>query len=164
MQNHLEGPGRGRWRLRLLGTLLLGLWLGSCAAVALLPVLARGGQETRTDRAFQVLFAALFALLGLLIVLTERQLRQIGWSRAPVSLARLLFASASSFTFWVGLALFGLALARLELPAEAGALNVGFWVIAVGWVLGEGGLLVRLFLRPRRARAPGRAAGEEPGD
>ncbi len=161
MQDHPEQRRRGRWPLRMVGTLLLGLLLVSCGALALIPIFAPdASHETQTDRAFQVLFAALFALLGLLLLLTERQLRQIGWSRAPVSLLRLLFTSRASFTFWVGLALFGVALARLRLPAQAGALNVGFWGLAGFWLLGEVVLTARLFLRPRRARAPGRDAGE----
>jgi hypothetical protein len=160
MQDHPERARRGRWPLRAVAALLVGLLLCSCGALALIPVLALGAsRETQTGRAFQVLFAALFALLGLLILLTERQLRQMGWSRAPVSFARLLFASVSSFTFWVGLALFGLALARLELPAQAGALNTAFWAIVLFWLIGEVAMMVRFFLRPRRARAPGRDEG-----
>jgi formate-dependent nitrite reductase membrane component NrfD len=165
MQAHPERPGRRRWPLRVVGAALVGLLLCSCGAMALLPVLAGGGHETQTDHAFQVLFAALFALLGLLLLLTERQLRQIGWSRSPVSLARLLFTSRASFTFWVGVALFGVALARLEFPAQAGALNVGFWALAAFWLLGEVAITALFLLRPRRVRAPGRdAGGGEPGD
>jgi formate-dependent nitrite reductase membrane component NrfD len=162
MQGHHAQPPRGRWPVRVLGTLLVGLLLCSCGALALIPLFAQSARhETQTDRAFQVLFAALFALLGLLILLTERQLRQMGWSRAPVSLARLLFTSLSSFTFWVGLALFGLALARLMLSAQADALNTAFWTVAGFWLVGEAAITARMFLRPRRARAPGR--DEEPG-
>jgi len=103
------------WPLRLIvSALIVGLLLCSCAALALIPIFsARSPQETQTDHAFQVLFAALFALLGLLLMLTERQLRQRGHLRAPVSFAHLLFTTASGLTFWTGLALFGIALARL---------------------------------------------------
>lgn len=161
MQDHPERRRRGRWPLRVVGALLLGLLLVSCGAMALIPLFAGdASHETQTDRAFQVLFAALFALLGLLLLLTERQLRQMGWSRAPISLLRLLFTSRASFTFWVGVVLFGVALARLRLPAQAGTLNVVFWAVVGAWLLGEVLLIARLFLRPRRARAPGRDVGE----
>lgn len=153
---------RLRWPLRLIvSALIVGLLLCSCAALALIPVFsARSPQESQTDHAFQVLFAALFALLGLLLVLTERQLRQRGWARAPVSFAHLLFTSASGLTFWTGLALFGIALARLEAPAAADPLNILFWAIAGFWLLAEILLNARYLLRPRRARAPGREPDE----
>src|SRR5690242_4938533 len=129
MQAQPERPRR-RWVLRVVGALLVGLLLCSCGALALIPLLARHAPDTQMDRAFQVLFAALFTLLGLLLLLTERQLRQRGWSRSPVSLARLLFASRASLTLWVGVALFGVALARMNLSAQAGVLNIAFWAIA----------------------------------
>ncbi len=162
MQAHPERSPRGRWPLRVLGALLVGLLLCSCGALALIPLFAqRASHETQADRAFQVLFAALFTLLGALLLFTERQLRQRGWSRAPISLVRLLFTSRASFTFWMGLALFGVALARLRLSTQADALNVAFWAIAAFWLIGEAVMIARVFLWPRRARAPGRDA--EPG-
>lgn len=152
---------RFRWPLRLIvSALIVGLLLCSCVALALIPIFEAGGQETQTDRAFQVLFAALFALLGALLMLTERQLRQRGWAQAPISLTHLLFTTASGLTFWVGLALFGIALARLEAPAVANPLNILFWSVVGLWLLAEIVLNARYLLRPRRARAP----GLEPGD
>ncbi len=149
---------RLRWSLRLIvSALTVGLLLCSCLALALIPIFAAAsGQETQTDRAFQVLFAALFALVGLLLLLTERQLRQRDRARAPVSVAHLLFATPSGLTFWTGLALFGIALARLEAPAAADPLNIAFWVTAGFWLLAEIILNARHLLRPRRVRAPGR--------
>lgn len=153
---------RFRQSLRLIvSALIVGLLLCSCAALALVPIFAIGSrQETKTDHVFQVLFAALFALLGLLLVLTERQLRLRGWSRTPVAFVHLLFTTASGLTFWTGLALFGIALARLEAPAIASPLNILFWAVAVLWLLAEAILNARYLLRPRHARAPTRE-GEE---
>jgi threonine/homoserine/homoserine lactone efflux protein len=143
-----------RW---LVSALIVGLLLCSCAGLALTPIFAaNAGHETQTDHAFQVLFAGLFALLGLLLMLTERQLRQRGWSRAPVSFVHLLFTTPSGLTFWTGLALFGIALARLEAPTVADPLNILFWATAGLWLLAEIVLNARYLLRPRRARAPGR--------
>jgi hypothetical protein len=151
-------PPRFRRPLRLiLSALIVGLVLSTCVALALIPILAIGSpHETQTDRAFQVLFAALFALLGLLFMLTERQLRQRGPARNRVSFARLLFATASGLTFWAGLLLFGIALARLNIPAAADPLNIIFWSAAGLWLLTELILNARALLLPRRARAPGR--------
>ncbi len=151
-------PLLSRHALRLIvGALAVGLLLSSCAALALVPIFAaHTQQESQTDHAFQVLFAALFALLGILLMLTERQLRQQGWSRAPVSFGTLLFTTPSGLTFWTGLALFGIALARLEAPAAADPLNISFWALAALWLLAEIVLNTRHLLRPRRARAPGR--------
>ncbi|HEY7356880.1 MAG TPA: hypothetical protein VH590_10450 [Ktedonobacterales bacterium] len=141
----------------LMSALIVTLLLGSCTALALIPIFAVGSRhETQTDHAFQVLFAGLFALLGLLLMLTERQLRQRGRLPAPVSFVRLLFTTASGLTFWTGVALFGIALARLEAPAVADPLNIAFWAIAGCWLLAEIALNARHLLRPRRARAPGR--------
>lgn len=134
---------------------MLALLVGSCVTLALVPALS-SGQDSPTSRAFQVLFSALFALLGVLLMLTERQLRQLGWSRSPVSFARLLFTTASGLTFWTGLALLGIALARLEAPTAALPLNILFWSVAGLWLLLEIVLTALHLLRPRRARAPGR--------
>ncbi len=158
-----EEPGPPfRRSLRLVaGTLIVGLAICTCVALALIPLFAISSpHETRTDHAFQVLFAALFALMGLLLTLTERQLRQRDHRRAPVSFVRLLFTTTFGLTFWAGLALFGLALAQLEAPAVAGPLNVAFWAVAGLWLVTEIALNARYLLRPRRARAPGRRAGE----
>jgi glucan phosphoethanolaminetransferase (alkaline phosphatase superfamily) len=178
MKGHLEGAmatmrqspdprqaqpaPRFRRALRLIiGALIVGLLLCSCLALALVPLFAIGSrQETSTDHAFQVLFTALFALLGLLFLLTERQLRRRDRLQAPLSFTRLLFATASGLTFWTGLALFGLALARLEAPAVAGPLNIVFWAVVALWLLAEIILNARHLLRPRRARAPGRELEE----
>ncbi len=141
----------------VVGGLALALLVGSCVVLALTPFLA-SDQESADSRAFQVLFSALFALLGLLLMLTERQLRQIGWPHASVSLARLLFTSASGLTFWTGLALLGIALARLEAPAYASPLNVLFWSVVGLWLLAELLLTVGHLARPRRVRAPDRDA------
>lgn len=159
-----QGPPAPRFRRTLrsiMSALIVGLILCSCILLALIPIFAIGSRhETQTDHAFQVLFAGLFALLGLLLMLTERQLRQRGHLRAPISFAHLLFITPSSLTFWTGLALFGIALARLEAPTVAGPLNIAFWSIAGLWLLAEIGLNVRHLLRPRRARAPGRDVEE----
>jgi len=154
-----RNPMRSRQAVRLLvGALIVGLLLCSCAALALIPLFAaRAPQESQTDHAFQALFAALFALLGVLLMLTERQLRQQGWSRSPVSFGALLFTTPAGLTFWTGLALFGIALARLEAPAAADPLNMLFWALAALWLLAEVILSLR---RPGRARAPGREPGE----
>jgi hypothetical protein len=150
-------------RVRLVvSALILGLVLASCAALALIPITAAVSGRPETGSAFQALFAALFALLGLLMLLTERQLRQRGWSRAPVSFVTLLFTTPSGLTFWTGLALFGLALAGLEAPAYAGPLNIAFWALAGFWLLIELALNARHLLRPGRAHAPGRDDGEAP--
>lgn len=156
MQEHPDrAPGR-RFPLRLLvGGLTLALLVGSCVALALIPALA-SGQDSPRSRAFQVLFSALFALLGVLLMLTERQLRQLGWSRSPVSFIRLLFTTTSGLTFWTGLALLGIALARLEAPAASAPLSILFWAVAGLWLLLEIILTALHLLRPRRARAPGR--------
>lgn len=155
-----EQTYRRRSLLRVVvSAVVVALLLGSCVALALVPVLA-SGQDSVTSRAFQVLFSSLFALLGLLLLLTERQLRQVGWSRSPVSFARLLFTTAAGLTFWTGLALVGVALARLEAPAQAGPLNILFWAVAGLWLLLEVLLTALHLLRPRRAHAPGREAGE----
>jgi hypothetical protein len=147
---------RRRFPLRLLvGGLILALLMGSCITLALAPAFS-SGQDSPHSRAFQVLFSALFALLGLLLALTERQLRQIGWSRSPASFARLLFTSGAGLTFWAGLALLGIALARLTAPAVASPLNILFWSVAGLWLLLEITLTALHLLRPRRARAPGR--------
>lgn len=139
----------------------MGLVLSSCVALVLIPILAiRSQHETSTDRAFQVLFAALFALVGLLLMLTQRQLRQRGPARPPISFARLLFTTASGLTFWAGLLLFGIALTRLEAPTVAAPLNIFFWSVAGLWLLAELILNARALLRPRRARAPGREIDE----
>ena len=166
MQEHPErGPAqtrapRRRFPLRVLvGGLTLALMIGSCVALALIPALA-SNQDSPTSRAFQVLFSALFALLGLLLMLTERQLRQLGWSRSPVSFVRLLFTTVSGLTFWTGLALLGIALARLEAPAASAPLGILFWSVAGLWLLLEIILTALHLLRPRRARAPGREIGE----
>ena len=158
MQEHPDrGPApRRRFPLRLLVSgLTLALLVGSCVALALVPALA-SGQDSPRSRAFQVLFSALFALLGVLLMLTERQLRQIGWSRSPVSFIRLLFTTTSGLTFWTGLALLGIALARLEAPAISAPLSILFWSVAGLWLLLEIILTALHLLRPRRARAPGR--------
>ncbi|HEY7349558.1 MAG TPA: hypothetical protein VH599_14680 [Ktedonobacterales bacterium] len=140
----------------IISALIVGLLLCSCAATALVPVfVASSPQETTTDHAFQVLFTALFVLLGLLLLLTERQLLRRSWPRTPVSFARLLFTTASGITFWTGLVLFGIALARLTAPAVADPLNIAFWAVAALWLLTEIILNARHLLRPRRARAPG---------
>ncbi len=156
MQEYPDRAPRHRFPLRFaVGGLALALLMGSCAALALVPALS-SGQDSPRSRAFQVLFSALFALLGVLLMLTERQLRQLGWSRSPVSFARLLLTTASGLTFWTGLALLGIALARLEAPAVAAPLNIVFWSVAGLWLLLEIALNVLHLLRPRRARAPGR--------
>jgi hypothetical protein len=156
MQEHPDRAPRHRFPLRfVVGGLALALLVGSCVAFALVPALS-SGQDSPRSRAFQVLFSALFALLGVLLMLTERQLRQLGWSRSPVSFARLLFTTASGLTFWTGLALLGIALARLEAPAVSSPLNILFWSVAGLWLLLEIALNVLHLLRPRRARAPGR--------
>src|SRR5215813_1787237 len=109
-------PGQPAPRIRqplriVASTLIVGLVLCTCLMLALVPVFALGSQqETQTDHAFQVLFAALFALLGLLLMLTERQLRRRGRPAAPVSFVRLLFTTTSGLTFWAGVALFSIAL------------------------------------------------------
>jgi hypothetical protein len=137
--------------------LIAGLLLCSCGALALIPIFAATSQqETPTDHAFQVLFAALFTLLGLLLMFTERQLRQRALGLAPISFVRLLFTSPFGLTFWTGLALFGIALVRLAVPAIASPLNILFWATAGLWLLAEIALNARYLLRPRRARAPGR--------
>ncbi|SRR5579885_903373 len=159
-----QGPPAPRFRRTLrsiISALIVGLILCTCILLALIPIFAIGSRhETQTDHAFQVLFAGLFALLGLLLMLTERQLRQRGYLRAPVSFAYLLFTTASGLTFWTGLALFGIALARLEAPAIAGPLNIAFWSIAGLWLLAEITLNALHLLRPRRARAPGQELDE----
>jgi hypothetical protein len=153
----LPAPRFRRLLRPLISALVVTLMLSSCVALALIPLFAIGSRhETQTDHAFQVLFAGLFALLGLLLMLTERQLRQRGHLRARVSFVHLLFTTASGLTFWTGLALFGIALARLEAPAVAGPLNIAFWSIAGLWLLAEIALNALHLLRPRRARAPGR--------
>jgi hypothetical protein len=139
--------------------LVVALLLGSCVALGLIPALA-AGQDSPRSHAFQLLFSALFALLGLLVLLTERQLRRAGWSRSPVSFVRLLFTTTAGLTFWAGLALVGIALARLEAPASAGPLNIFFWSVAGLWLLLEIILTALHLLRPRRAQAPGRDAGD----
>jgi hypothetical protein len=153
-----EPPARQqRRRLRFtMSALIVGLMIASCIAVTLIPLLAAPGQESQIDRAFQVVFAALFTLLGLVLVLTERQLRRRGWPHRPPPLARLLFASLSGLTFWTGLALMGIALARLEAPAAAGTLNSVFWAVVGLWLLAQLLFNGRRLMRPRRARAPGR--------
>ncbi len=153
-----EPPARQqRRRLRFtMSALIVGLMIASCIAVTLIPLLAAPGQESQIDRAFQVVFAALFTLLGLVLVLTERQLRRRGWPHRPTPLVRLLFASLSGLTFWTGLALMGIALARLEAPAAAGTLNSVFWAVVGLWLLAQLLFNGRRLMRPRRARAPGR--------
>jgi threonine/homoserine/homoserine lactone efflux protein len=149
---------RARQRLRvIIQTLIVGFLFCSCVGLALIPIFyaVSARQETQTDRAFQVLFAGLFALLGLLFMLTERQLRQRGRVLAPFSFARLLFTTASGLTFWAGIILFGLALIRLEVPTLAEPLNIFFWAVVGLWLLAEIILNARALLRPRIARAPG---------
>ncbi len=149
---------RARQTLRfILRTLIVGFLLCSCVGLALIPIFLAVGarQETQTDRAFQVLFAGLFALLGLLFLLTEHQLRRRGRALAPFSFFHLLFTTASGLTFWTGLILFGLAIIRLEVPAAAEPLNILFWAVVGLWLLAEIILNARALLRPRIARAPG---------
>lgn len=149
---------RFRPALRLIvSASIVGFLVCSCIGLALVPVFFTIGshQESQTDRAFQVLFAGLFMLLGLLFMLTERQLRRRDRAQPPISLARLLFATTSGLTFWAGLLLFGIALARLEAPIVANPLNILFWAIVGLWLLVEIILNLHAFLRPRRARAPG---------
>ncbi|HLV98765.1 MAG TPA: hypothetical protein VKT82_08835 [Ktedonobacterales bacterium] len=144
---------------RFVSTLIVGLVLCTCVALALIPIFAiRSPHQTQTDHAFQVLFAALFTLMGLLLTLTERQLRRRDRARAPVSFPHLLFTTTFGLTFWAGLALFGIALAQLEAPAAAGPLTIAFWAVAGCWLLAEIVLNARYLLRPRRVRAPGRRA------
>jgi hypothetical protein len=94
--------------------------------------------------------------MGLLLTLTERQLRRRDRARAPISFIHLLFTTTFGLTFWSGLALFGLALAQLEAPVAAGPLSVAFWTVAGCWLLAEIILNARYLLHPRRVRAPGR--------
>ena len=153
-----EPAPRFRRLLRLIiSALIVGLVLSTCVALVLIPILAIGSRhETSTDRAFQVLFAALFALVGLLLMLAQRQLRRRGPARPPISFTRLLFTTASGLTFWAGLLLFGIALARLEAPAVAKPRSTSSSGASPAlWLLAELTLNARALLRPRRARAPG---------
>ena len=157
-----EPAPRFRRLLRLIiSALIVGLVLSTCVALVLIPILAIGSRhETSTDRAFQVLFAALFALVGLLLMLAQRQLRQRGPAQLRISFVRRLFTTTSGLTFWAGLLLFGIALARLQAPAIAHPLNFLFWSVAGLWLLVELILNARALLLPRRARAPGREIDE----
>ncbi len=154
-------PRPRRLLRRIISALIVGLVFCTCVALALIPVFAiKSPHQTQTDHAFQVLFAALFTLMGLLLTLTERQLRRRDRARAPVSFLRLLLTTTFGLTFWAGLALFGLALAQLEAPAADGPLTIAFWAVAGCWLLAEIVLNARYLLRPRRVRAPGRQADD----
>lgn len=157
--NHpIEPPARRRSRKLRVGmsALFLGLVLVTCAAVALIPLFANSSNGTQADRAFQVLFAALFALLGLLLVFTEREIRRRGRAQALIPLVKLFFTSLSGLTFWTGLVLVGIALARLESPNLAAPLNSVFWAVVGLWLLAQLLFNARRLMHPRRARAPGR--------
>lgn len=154
----IEPPARRRSRKLRVGmsALFLGLVLVTCTAVALIPLLAGSGSETQTYRALLVLFAALFTLLGLLLVFTERQIRRRGRAQALIPFVKLFFTSLSGLTFWIGLVLVGIAVTRLESPAVAGPLNNVFWAVVGLWLLLQLLFNARRVMRPRRARAPGR--------
>jgi hypothetical protein len=158
-QPDLPAPPERHLLRRVISALVVGLALCTCVALALIPIFAiQSPHQTQTDHAFQVLFAALFTLMGLLLTVTERQLRRRDRARAPVSFLHLLLTTTFGLTFWAGLALFGLALAQLEAPAAAGPLGIAFWAVAGCWLLAEIVLNARYLLRPRRVRAPGRRA------
>ena len=157
-EHPVEPPARRRRRRLRVGmtALFVGLVLVTCTAVALIPLFANSGSETRTDRAFQVLFAALFTLLGLLLVFTERQIRRRGRAQTLIPFVKLFFTSPTGLTFWTGLVLVGIALARLESPGVAGPLNDVFWAVVGLWLLAQLLFNARRLMHPRRARAPGR--------
>ena len=157
--HHLPAPPPRRQRRGMrvaLTALFVGLVLVVCIAVALIPFFAGAGRPSQADP-FQVVFAALFTLLGLLLAFTERQIRRRGRPHAVAPFFKLLFTSVSGLTFWIGLALVGIAVARLETPpGVAGPLNNVFWAVVGLWLLLQLLFNGRRLMRPRRARAPGR--------
>jgi hypothetical protein len=138
-------PGvlRGCFRLLLiLGPILalLLLVLAVCLVLFLSGPLITGlffalsRQESLANPIAEIIFALLFTLFGLALVLGTRQIQVRMNPAAPRRGLALLFSKRGRF-FWIGTALCAIAAAQMALHTYANWLSILFWVVAGAVVL-----------------------------